>query len=532
MPIKTDLRLEWEVEVRARFYLYWLNERWNGTLEGCHGKRLAPSARLRFAITLEAPALVEASGTPPRLRICQGEFPWLRMEIQPLGAISPLLFEGVAGLESISPQLARSVPESMIRTLRTSLAIRWAKSSPKEPFLPGARCAKSSGKRTLLTQGPSLDREIAVQIHLPFQDRVTYKRWTKNPPPARVEVDPTGRLLVDPDDVQALSLVSAGPLRWTRPRMSGENHLPPVHLCFHHQRSLTSVQAMDWLQPLLESHRIASRLPASSQSWDVAISLWTDGPGLHSWTSSEKRLPLVDLAHEIALAIQVVGRKWVPFEFFSEDYSAKPPDQLWPMLAFQHLKPHAGKYWGDLTFDLLQPAAILEALDLIHRPLYAMMRRLRQPIPVPRKVGQQEKNTALDAEIIAADMLRIPKLLGALLVTEQNLVKDLSALLKSLSAIQREGRGKRPKIARMHSQLEDLADSLRSHLRSMYGGFPFPNLLSLFLIAASVWLARRVGQKAQISACCKLVSADGTEYFAATSNSLCEKRRPRATLVV
>jgi hypothetical protein len=205
----------------------------------------------------------------------------------------------------------------------------------------------------------------AVEVHLPYFDRIHWRKAADSLDGAVVSCNSAGQVLVrtpasmsDTPDLSISALGLAIQSETYRTKRAGSSHLTFSDRRFRTRNQLSKVlgeynlDVSDWLQD-------------GDELVDATVTLRLDSDVLPVWLEApkERSANYFPIYPEMSRAIQRALRLWVPFAYFDGLAKYKDSFTAQAMLMYQASDPYAGKLRTQLSYDLLSDAS----LDLFFR---------------------------------------------------------------------------------------------------------------------------------------------------------------------
>lgn len=291
----------------------------------------------------------------------------------------PDKFRYAPGVLSLAEEVFHNASESLHLQLTASLT---ALASDRDAELPLLDVMVESheleavlaGDLTGITMGALTEDSLlkdfctirtAIEVHLPYFDRIHWRKAADSLDCAQVACNPAGQLLVrtptslaDAPDLCIAALGLAIQAETYRTPRSGS-----FYLTFSDRRFRSSAQ----LSALASEYKVdlSGWLPDQDEMVDGTVTLRIHSDLLSIWLDAprERSANYFPVYPEMSRSIQRALRLWVPYAYFDTVVKYKDTFMAQAMLMYKASDPYAGKLRTQLSYDLLSDLS----MDLFFR---------------------------------------------------------------------------------------------------------------------------------------------------------------------
>ncbi|HEY3441012.1 MAG TPA: hypothetical protein VGK29_09685 [Paludibaculum sp.] len=459
------------------------------------------------------------------------EWPDLPALLHLLFASLPATSAGAAEVSAPVRELARRLYQaagtSLTRTLTADLALRLSAGAACSILLDAAFRMDDSGLNLYrlalagdispLFAGPqpsveiyeaafdhSLLRQRTLELHLPFFSSSRSNELTSI---ARSEIvtGAAGRLTLVRAAAHSTSTRKSCPFAVHNEQQSrmiiaatlSAADREPVNdnfsLTFTHTRDLRPGQDNQAFLQILATYGIRDAVIPAAPS-RATLTLTLPGTVVQDWT----RVPLTrsellaPILARVSLTLQAALRRWLPLVYLSAPARYAKPAVVLPLLAYQFSQPFARVGLRQYSYDAMDPASVLAALNSALPRLKVPLSRIQTLLAAAGKPALAARYNPESLPSILRSVLDQQRHFAALLAADSFFIEQVLALARYNRDLSTTATRNPTRLARdLHRFAADFVSVFHRRLSRLYGGQEFTPLGSLLLIEATVSLFGR-----------------------------------------
>ncbi|HUS08172.1 MAG TPA: hypothetical protein VMZ52_17850 [Bryobacteraceae bacterium] len=353
---------------------------------------------------------------------------------------------------------------------------------------------------------------VAVEVHLPYLDRIHWRKASDTLVDATVTCNSAGQVLVMPAaplHPPDLAIAALGLVVQSKRRR--ENDLArPFHLAFTDQRDRTAAQVAELVRPYglnlsswlrdereMVNARVTLRLPS-----DV-LSVWMDAPR----ERSARYFPTY--AH-MSRRLQRCLRRWLPYAYFDSPVRYQDSFTAQAMLLYKASEAYAGKLRTQLSYDLLSNSSV----DAFFRSgLQGLPEMLSFAHSELLRAGDQETAELYlrrNSKEIVQHIRKWHKKVDKLLAGDCRIVDGFLQLGLQCALISQQIEKDAVYPSAESCEIGfDWYETMKTGLQRLYTGSTLGNFSSLLLLEATASLHDSLRQKRGVEAKVQIVRASG-----------------------
>ncbi|MBL0160902.1 MAG: hypothetical protein IPP47_28030 [Bryobacterales bacterium] len=353
--------------------------------------------------------------------------------------------------------------------------------------------------------GHSLLRHRTLELHLPFLASTSQSKDLASITSAHIATGAAGRLtLIRPsaqtaparntstsaihNEQQSRMIISASLSAADREPVNDN-----FSLTFTDTRVVGAGQDNHSYLQVLASYGIRDAiLPASPARANLTLTL--PGAIVQDWT----RIPLnrsellAPILARVSLTLQATLRRWLPLVYLSDPARYSTPAVVLPLLAYQFSQPFARVGLRQYSYDAMDPASVLAALNSALPRLKAPLARIQALLDA---IGKPTLAARYDSESLPAILRAIlnqQRHFSALLTADSFFIEQVLALARYNRDLSTTATRNPAAAARdLQRFTTDFVSVFHRRLSRLYGGQEFTALGSLLLIEATAALFGR-----------------------------------------
>jgi hypothetical protein len=264
-----------------------------------------------------------------------------------------------------------------------------------------------------------------------------------------------------------------------------------IHLSFEDRRSVGREQPnRAWLR-LLEAYGLPAPLlpPEPCQATFTVQAPW-------HWAEAWGQMPLqrdadyLEKFTRLSLALQEMGRYWLPALYLADGERYDAPNAVWPLLVYAASQPFVDRKRSQYGYDPMSPYSVQRAAATALAQLPALLAPIHRGLRSAGRAHAAEHYAPGRARHIVAVVQRHPRRLASLLAGDAFFLEHcfhVASLARELRSLAR--RNPAQALRKLSQFTADIVKASNRGLKRLYGDACYRGLGSLYLLEATRVLA-------------------------------------------